>query len=151
MNPFRNISTSAILFLVCNLSFAGILTNDNTSNSHTVVFNERIQEWIRAYNSKDARNLLPLYTDDATYTSSHVNGLEVTGRDKVLEYFQAGMSGGGHIDKIDIITMNVSRNLASLYCKYQATNSGVTVTGRNLLVLRKIKGKWLIINHMTVV
>ena len=47
--------------------------------------------------------------------------------------------------------MNYSCNMATLLCKYQATNSGVTVTGRNLLVMKKINGKWLIAVHMTVV
>jgi hypothetical protein len=60
------------------------------------------------------------------------------------------MSGGGHIDSIEILGMNVSCDMASLYCKYKATNNGVTVTGRSLLVMKKIKEKWLIINHMTV-
>jgi len=61
------------------------------------------------------------------------------------------MSGGGHIDSIEILSMNVSCELATLLCKYQATNSGQTVVGRNLLVLKKIEGKWLIVLHMTVV
>ena len=80
-----------------------------------------------------------------------MKGLEAVGRDRVIAYFQAGISGGGHIDRIEILTMNVSKNMASLYCSYQATNSGVTVTGRNLLVLQKEHGKWLIAIHMTVV
>lgn len=58
---------------------------------------------------------------------------------------------GGHIDKIEILTADVSGKMASLYCLYQATNNGVTVTGRNLLVLRKVKGQWLIFSHITVV
>lgn len=104
-----------------------------------------------AYNSTDAKNLIPLYTSDAVYSSSHVNGLEVTDMDNIIAYFQAGISGGGHIDSIEINKMIVSCDLGSLYCKYQATNSGVTVIGKNLLVMKKIKGRWLIAFHMTVV
>jgi len=41
--------------------------------------------------------------------------------------------------------MDVSGNLATLLCKYQATKRcGVTVIGRNLLVLKKIKGNGLL-------
>ena len=73
------------------------------------------------------------------------------GRKNVISYFQNGINGGGHIDKIEILSMNFSCDIATLLCKYQATNSGVTVTGRNLLVMKKIDGKWLITVHMTVV
>jgi hypothetical protein len=52
---------------------------------------------------------------------------------------------------VEILSMNVSCDLATLLCRYQATNSGVTVTGRNLLILKKIDDQWLIIIHMTVV
>jgi hypothetical protein len=54
-------------------------------------------------------------------------------------------------ETIKIVSANISGEMASLYCRYQATNSGVTVSGRNLLVLRKVKEKWLITQHMTVV
>jgi ketosteroid isomerase-like protein len=114
-------------------------------------FSIQTSEWIRAYNSTDANNLIPLYSEDAIYISSHVNGLELDGRKNVISYFQNGINGGGHIDRIEILSMNFSCDIATLLCKYQATNSGVTVTGRNLLVMKKIDGKWLITVHMTVV
>ena len=114
-------------------------------------FELNVEKWKQAYNSGDAQNLAPLYSEDATYTSSHVPGLEALGREKVLANFQKGISGGGHLDKIEILKANVSGEMASLYCLYQANNSGVTVTGRNLLVMRKVNGEWLIFHHMTVV
>ena len=114
-------------------------------------FQQNVEKWKDAYNSGDAKNLIPLYSEDATYTSSHVPGLEAIGRDKLIANFQRGISMSGHIDKIEILTANISGEMASLYCLYQATNSGVTVTGRNLLVLWKVNGEWLIIQHMTVV
>lgn len=114
-------------------------------------FQQNVEKWKVAYNSGDAQNLVPLYSEDATYSSSHVPGLEAIGRDALITNFQKGINSGGHIDKIEILTSNVSKDMASLYCKYQATNSGVTVFGRNLLVLRNVSGKWLIFLHMTVV
>jgi ketosteroid isomerase-like protein len=114
-------------------------------------FQEQTQKWKDAYNSKDARNLVPLYSEDAQYVSSHVSGLVVQGRDKLIANFQNGMNQGGHIDSIEILTMNISCDLATLLCKYQATNNGETVIGRNLLILKKINKQWLIVLHMTVV
>jgi hypothetical protein len=61
------------------------------------------------------------------------------------------MNMAGHIDSVEIIKMNVSCDLASLLCKYTVTNAGVTVVGRNLLVMKKINGVWTITLHMTMV
>ena len=115
------------------------------------VFNAMTIRWKNAYDSGDATNLLRLYSEDARYISSHVPGLVAIGRDNVTAYFQAGISFGGHIDSITIDRMDLSCEIATLFCTYQATNSGVTVTGHNLMVLRKTGGGWLIILHMTVV
>jgi ketosteroid isomerase-like protein len=114
-------------------------------------FELRTNQWKEAYNSGDAQNLVALYSQDAIYISSHVKGLEARGRDQLIAYFQQGMSGGGHVDAIEILTMEASGGLATLLCKYQATNSGVTVVGRNLLVMKNINGNWVVVVHMTVV
>lgn len=126
-------------------------TTVNPGSKQFSEFRENIEKWKEAYNGSDAQKLVPLYTEDAIYASSHVAGLEAIGREKVIANFQKGMSMGGHIDSVEILWANVSGELASLYCLYKATNSGVTVSGRNLLVLRKVKGQWLIVQHMTVV
>lgn len=115
------------------------------------LFEANTKKWKDAYNSGDARNLELLYSSDAIYCSSHVPGLEATGRDRVVANFQTGMSGGGHIDEIEILSVTMSKNVAALYCRYHATNNGAAVSGRNLLVLKKEKGHWLIVKHMTVV
>jgi ketosteroid isomerase-like protein len=126
-------------------------TQISTTDKQFAAFQQNVEKWKDAYNSGDAQNLVPLYSEDAIYSSSHVPGLEAIGREKLIANFQKGISMGGHIDKVEILSANVSGEMASLYCLYQATNSGVTVTGRNLLVLRKVKGEWLIFSHMTVV
>ncbi|HSO88219.1 MAG TPA: DUF4440 domain-containing protein [Draconibacterium sp.] len=140
-----------LTFLLANSVMVQAQTKIELGSKQYSGFQGNVEKWAGAYNSGDAQNLVPLYAEDAVYSSSHVAGLEAIGRDKVIANFQVGMSGGGHIDKIEILTANISGEMASLYCRYQATNSGVTVSGRNLLVLRKVKGHWLIIQHMTVV
>jgi ketosteroid isomerase-like protein len=114
-------------------------------------FKLQTEKWREAYNSKNAQNLVHLYTEDAQYISSHVAGLVAAGRDRLISNFQNGMNMAGHIDSLEILRMDVSCDLASLLCKYQATNAGVTVVGRNLLILKKIDGVWIIAIHMTVV
>lgn len=107
--------------------------------------------WMNAYNSGDAEELGSLYADDAEYLSSHVPGLVAHGRDRIVENFGKGIRMGGHIDSVAILSINVSCDLGSMVCRYHATNAGTTVTGRNLLVVKKMHGTWLIVTHMTVV
>jgi len=137
------------------ICFATILSAQELNKQDSIklveFFKERTLQWKDAYNSKDAKNLVPLYSSDAQYISSHVTGLVADGRIKLIDNFQNGMNMGGYIDSVEIIKSEISCNLATLLCIYQATNNGVTVIGRNLLVLRKIKGDWLIVLHMTVV
>ena len=142
---------SLIVTLGISISLFAQSTNDSTSIRLTQEFKISTERWRIAYNSKDAQNLVPLYTENADYISSHVSGLEANGRDKLIANFQNGMNMGGSIDSIEILKMEVSCDIATLYCKYQATNSGVTVIGRNLLVMKRTNGKWLIVLHMTVI
>ena len=147
----RNQNLPGILLLFFTTCMAA--QNNSSSDSLQLIdlFKRTTTQWKDAYNSKDSRNLVPLYAIDAQYISSHVSGLVAEGRDKLIANFQNGMTGGGHVDSIQIVKAEISFGLATLLCKYQATNSGVTVIGRNLLVLKKVNNIWLIILHMTVV
>lgn len=142
-----------LCFLLFASSISLALFGQSTADQEALKkeLRRNVDRWQQAYNSKDGRQLVPLYTEDAVYISSHVEGLVAEGRDKVIANFQRGMSGGGHIDAVEIISMEASCDLVSLHCRYQATNSGVTVSGRNLLVLRRVNDQWLIATHMTVV
>lgn len=145
----RILSLIALLFLGLN-SMAQVREGEDME-SLKQVFKQHTESWREAYNSKDARNLVAFYAADASYISSHVEGLEANGRDALIANFQKGMSMGGHIDSIEILNMNVSCDQATLLTKYQANNSGQIAIGRNLLVMRKVHDKWLIVLHMTVV
>ncbi len=140
-----------VLFLASSSNVSSQVINQTDSLRLINLFKAKTLQWKEAYNSKDANNLVPLYSADAQYISSHVSGLVAEGREKLIANFQNGMNMGGSIDIVEIIKAEISCDLASLLCKYQATNSGVTVTGRNLLILKKINNNWLIVLHMTVV
>jgi len=140
-----------VTFFIFSVSLSGQAMDNPDQDELKKQFQNRTEEWKNAYNSKDAQNLVAHYSADAQYISSHVNGLVADGRDKLIANFQNGMNMGGHIDSVEILTMNVSCDLATLLCKYTATNNGVTVVGRNLLVMKKISGTWVISLHMTVV
>lgn len=51
------------------------------------------------------------------------------------------------IDSIRVLASDCSRNFAYAITRYEATNGKERTFGVNLVGLRKIKGKWLIVAH----
>jgi uncharacterized protein (TIGR02246 family) len=106
------------------------------------------EDWIRFYNAGDAAKVAALYMEDGYYLSAHILA---HGRQAIRAYWERGIKAGGHIDFIKPLTLYYAGDLAYCAGTYQATNAGVTVDGRILIVLRKINGKWLMAAHQTVV
>jgi uncharacterized protein (TIGR02246 family) len=110
-----------------------------------------VQAWKDAYNANDASALAAFYAEDAEYISPHVQGLLLRGREAIRANFARGMAAGGHIDTITVLRTGSSGSLAYMVCRYDATNSGVQVNGRNLIIMRKTRGAWLITEHASIV
>jgi uncharacterized protein (TIGR02246 family) len=106
------------------------------------------EDWIRFYNAGDAAKVAALYTDDGYYLSAHILA---HGSQAIEAYWERGIKASGHIDFIKPLTLYYTGDLAYCAGTYQATNAGVTVDGRILIVLRKVNGKWLMAAHETVV
>jgi uncharacterized protein (TIGR02246 family) len=106
------------------------------------------KDWIRFYNAGDAAKVAALYTEDGYYLSAHILA---HGRQAIQAYWERGIKAGGHIDFIKPLTLYYTGDLAYCAGTYQATNAGVTVDGRILIVLRKVNGKWLMAAQETVV
>ena len=106
------------------------------------------EDWIRFYNAGDTAKVAALYTDDGYYLSAHILA---HGRQAIEAYWERGIKAGGRIDFIKPLTVYHTDDLAYCAGTYQATNAGVTVDGRILIVLRKVNGKWLMAAHETVV
>ncbi len=105
-------------------------------------------DWIRFYNAGDAAKVAALYTDDGYYLSAHILA---HGRPAIEAYWERGIKAGGHMDFIKPLTLYYTGDLAYSAGTYQATNAGVTVDGRILIVLRKVNDHWLMAAHETVV
>ena len=147
----RNLFLAISFFLISSVNAGNNDQLPNVPDSLIRSFEEKVVQWMDAYNSGNAKDLSPLYSENADYISSHVNGLVAKGRERLIQYFQDGINLGGHIDSIEILSINYSCDLAVLFCKYEATNSGQKAIGRNMLVLKLIDKEWLIVKHMTVV
>jgi ketosteroid isomerase-like protein len=109
------------------------------------------QDWKDGYNSGDAPKVAALYTDDAYYLTQHfVTGI-VHGHAAIQAYVQLGVDAHYHLDKIDILEKHCSRDFAYAITRYESTNAGVKAFGVNLVLMKKIDGKWKIVAHESAV
>jgi len=106
------------------------------------------EDWIRFYNAGDAAKVAALYTGDGYYLSAHILAY---GTQAIRAYWERGIKAGGHIDFVKLLTLYYTGDLGYYAGTYQATNAGVTVDGRVLIVLKKVNGKWRMAAHETVV
>ncbi len=106
------------------------------------------EDWIRFYDAGDAAKVAALYTDDGYYLSAHILAY---GTQAIRAYWERGIKAGGHIDFVKPLTLYYTGDLGYYAGTYQATNAGVTVDGRVLIVLKKVNGKWRMAAHETVV
>jgi uncharacterized protein (TIGR02246 family) len=143
-----------IFALACLALSASPQQNSVTINAYNVVREEvalSFEEWKNAYNSNDVEKLAGFYAEDADYISPHVPGLMIHGREQIKENFRRGITGGGHVDSIAVQRSASSCDLAYFVCTYQATNNGVTVRGKNVLVMKRVRTHWLILTHASIV
>ncbi len=123
-------------------------THEQTMSADEVAIRQVSDDWVRFYNAGDAAKVAALYTEDSYYLSAHILA---HGRQAIQAYWERGIQAGGHLDFIRPLTVFYSGDIAYCAGVYQATNAGVTVDGRILIVLRKVNGRWLMAAHETVV
>lgn len=143
----------AVVAALLALAVAGAMAQpaETPEAARVEEFRIRAEEWRTAYNAADSAALAHMYTPDARYISGHVRGLVLEGRTQLIANFLNGVRLGGHVDSVVVLSVETSCDLTTLLCSYEATNAGVEASGRNLLVLKKTGGRWLIHLHMTVV
>jgi ketosteroid isomerase-like protein len=105
------------------------------------------ERWKEGYNRGDAAKVARLYAEGSYYLTQHfITGI-VRGRAAIQSYVQRGVDAKYHIDSIQIMAMGCSGDLAYTVGKYESTNAGQKAFGVNVVVLRKIAGRWLIVAH----
>jgi uncharacterized protein (TIGR02246 family) len=106
-----------------------------------------IEQWREGYNSGNASKVAALYKEDAYYLTQHfITGI-VKGRAAIQAYVQLGVDAKYHIDSIHAISLDCTGNFAYAITRYDAINNGQLAFGVNIVVLKKIGGKWLIVAH----
>lgn len=140
-----------LIFLTLLLTICAVAQKKPNRSADEQQIRRIAEEWKDTYNRNDAAAGAALYTEDAYYVSQHLKMGIIQGRDEIRANIQRGIDSGGHVDSIDVLHLEINGNLAYSVGTYHATNAGQSVTGRNILVFKKIGGKWLIAAHTSVV
>ena len=106
-----------------------------------------VEQWRDGYNNGDAAKVASLYAEDAYYLTQHyITGI-VHGRASIQAYVQVGVDAKYHIDSIKTLSIDCNGDFAYTITRYDALNNGQSAFGVNIVVLKKIDGKWLIVAH----
>lgn len=103
--------------------------------------------WKEGYNSGDAAQVAGLYAEDAYYLTQHFQGGVLHGRARIQAYVQRGIDARYRVDTIEVLAIGCGADLAYTVGRYESTNAGQKAHGVNLVVLRRIGGRWLIVAH----
>lgn len=109
------------------------------------------ERWKDAYNAGDPDKVASFYTEDATYLTQHfVTGI-VHGRHAIRAYVKNGTDAKYKVDSLKVLSTHCSGDFAYTITRYESTNGTQKAFGVNLVVLRKINGKWMIVAHESAV
>lgn len=152
-----------LIALLCFCSFPAFATETSTRDSRlsgrrecaagsdTRAIKQIAEDFIAGYNAGDAEKIALLYAEDAYYLTQHYREGLVSGRRNIRAYFKLGMDAGYKLDSIDLLAMDCQGGFAYTITRYESTNGGQKALGFNLVVLKKIRGKWMIVAHESAV
>lgn len=142
----------AVCTLALNVALAQELPTSRCADATTDEALRAIAaEMKAAYNAAEPDRIAALYAPDATYLTQHfVSGI-VHGRPAIRAYFKNGTDAKYKIETLDILATQCSGEFAYAITRYESNNAGVKAMGVNLVVARKVDGKWLIVAHESAV
>lgn len=117
------------------------------SSSDLTEIGKIAEQWELRYNSGDAAGVGSLYASDAYYLTQHFASGIIHGRTAIQAYVQRGVDAHYHIDSISVLQTTCSGDLGYVIDQYNSTNAGQKAFGVNLVVLKKMGGRWLIVAH----
>ncbi len=150
----------SVFLLITTLALSQTRPSDSNRSNHAATSCSTADEkalrrvsevWKEGYNSGNAARVAALYTPEAYYLTQHFATGIVHPRDRIRAYVQRGVDARYHIDAIELLQLECSGELAYTVGRYESTNAGQKAMGVNIVVLRKIKGQWLIVAHESAV
>jgi uncharacterized protein (TIGR02246 family) len=109
------------------------------------------EQWKDGYNNGNAAKVAALYTEDAYYLTQHFVAGFVHPRSQIQAYVQRGVDARYHIDTIEVVRLECAGDFAYTVTRYESTNGSQKAFGVNLVVLKRVQGKWLIVAHESAV
>jgi uncharacterized protein (TIGR02246 family) len=120
--------------------------NDANGSLNTIA-----EQWKAAYNDGNAAKVAALYAEDAYYLTQHyVTGI-VHGRAAIQAYVHNGVDAHYQVDRIEVLKQECVGDFAYTVTRYESTNAGQKAFGLNIVVLKKIGGRWMIVAHESTV
>ncbi len=110
-----------------------------------------VETWKDGYNAGDPEKVAALYAPDATYLTQHFVTGVVHGGPAIKAYVKKGTDAHYRIEAIKLLASDCSADFAYAITRYESTNGDQKGFGVNLVVLQKMKGKWLIVAHESAV
>lgn len=141
----RRTAFLAIVFIL--LTSVKAQGQSNTGLADRAAIKQIVEQWKDGYNNGEASKVAALYTEDAYYLTQHYVAGIVHGRAAIQAYVQRGAAARYHIESIRTILVECSGDFAYTITRYDADNGGQKVFGVNVVVLKKVGGKWLIVAH----
>lgn len=129
----------------------GTFAQNSCSSADESALRQISEQWKDGYNHGNAAKVAALYTEDAYYLTQHFVAGFVHPRSQIQAYVQRGADARYHIDTIEIVRLECSGDFAYTVTRYESTNAGQKVFGVNLVVLKKVQEKWLIVAHESAV
>jgi ketosteroid isomerase-like protein len=141
----RNLVSPAIILLV--LSVAGLATAQAKSDNFAAQMQKIRESWVQEFNAGHADKVAAFYTPDAVLM--RWDGT-VHGQDSILAEMQRSIRAGAHDYVVHSLRVGHSGDLGYDTGAYNVNLRDRVVEGNYLLVLRKMKGRWLIVAHSSV-
>jgi uncharacterized protein (TIGR02246 family) len=129
----------------------GAIPQNSCSSPDETALRQISEQWKYSYNNGNAAKVASLYTEGAYYLTQHFVAGFVHPRSQIQAYVQRGVDARYHIVTIDVVRVDCSGDLAYTVARYEATNAGQRAFGVNLVVLKRVQGKWLIVAHESAV
>ena len=104
------------------------------------------QEFLRAYNAKDANSVVALYAEDAALVS---DGGTFRGRDEIRNWVQAGLDQGSRLESIEPEVEKSSGTLAYGTGRSRRQVGAEVHLGQYLIVMERIGGDRKIVRHFS--
>jgi ketosteroid isomerase-like protein len=138
--------TRVVTFLVA-MVLCEVVVAQSKSGDFAVQMQKIRETWVQEFNAGHAHKVAAFYAPDAVLM--RWDGT-VHGRDSILAEMQRSINAGAHGYVVHSLRTDHSGDLGYDTGAYNVSLRDRVVEGNYVIVVRKIKGRWLIVAHSSV-